>query len=920
MSKFIPKHKDISSQFNSGASTEPEPASESGSDVQQNEQQQPESRHLLLTRCRQGVMLSLNGLKSVSSTVIGQFTGPRQLHRRYWFWLGLGVGGGAIALGGGWLALEQSIPKSTADVFTFVRDDTITIKAADNTILQQIGPATRETLKIEEIPKPLINAFLATEDRRFEKHHGVDYQGIFRAAVSNLMAGGVVEGGSTITQQLARIVYFDQERTVGRKLKELRMAQKIEHDIPKDKILERYLNLVYLGSGAYGVADAAWVYFSKTVNELTLPEMAMLAGLPSAPTEYSPFVNEKIAKQRRDIVLLRMQDTGYITPAQAQEAIATPITTKRSNPKRLERKANYFTEYIQQELPKYVSKEVLAHKGLTVETTLNLDWQTAAEEAVKKTVEREGSYEGFKQAAMVAIDPRNGQIKAMVGGKDFYNQQFNRVTQAQRQPGSTFKTFLYTTALAAGFSPYRGYLDAPYTIRGYTPNNYGDKFRGWINIIDALTYSVNVVAVKTLIDVGWEPTIEIAKKMGIESPLTPTYSLALGASELNLLELTSAYGTLATNGVHTKAHGIHRIIDQRGKVIYEANFKGERAIDEETSAIMTWMLRNVVNDGTGRAAQLDDRPVAGKTGTSDEARDLWFIGYIPQMVTGVWLGNDNNKPTGGASSTAAYTWHQFMVKTVKNMEVEKFPERPSQLEGRKAIIQAQPIRGKGSTIRNSDSSESDSDKNSRSDSGSSSRSDSGSSSRSNSGSSSRRSYSDSSSSSSSSSSSRRNYSDSSSSSSSNTSENSSTDSSPSRRRRRRSSESQSESSNSSNSQSESRRYRSSRSESSQSDDSQSQPVRRSRRRRESVEDSTSRSSSDSDSTPRQSSRRRRRASQSASEEQSAATPVRRSRRRDTSAPESESQGSSTSRSSRREREYTPEAPPPEAPASRRSAD
>ncbi|HAA31837.1 MAG TPA: penicillin-binding protein, partial [Cyanobacteria bacterium UBA8553] len=764
----MPKHKDISSQFNSGASTEPEPepAPESGSDVQQNEQEPPESRHLLLTRCRQGAMRSLKGLTRVSSTVVEQFTGPRQLHRRYWFWLGLGVGGGAIALGGGWLALEQSIPKSSADVLTFVRDDTITIKAADNTILQQIGPATNETLKIEEIPKLLTHAFLATEDRRFEKHHGVDYQGIFRAAVSNLMAGGVVEGGSTITQQLARIVYFDQERTVGRKLKEFRMAQKMEQELSKDKILERYLNLVYLGSGAYGIADAAWVYYSKTVNELTLPEMAMLAGLPSAPTEYSPFVNEKAAKQRRDIVLRRMQESGYITPAQAQEAIATPITTRRSNPKRLERKANYFTEYIQQELPKYVSKEVLAHKGLIVETTLNLDWQTAAEEAVKKTVEREGSYEGFKQAAMVAIDPRNGQIKAMVGGKDFYNQQFNRVTQAQRQPGSTFKTFLYTTAIAAGFSPYRGYLDAPYTIRGYTPNNYGDKFRGWINISDALTYSVNVVAVKTLIDVGWEPTIEIAKKMGIESPLIPTYSLALGASELNLLELTSAYGTLATKGVHTKAHGIQRIIDQRGKVIYEANFKGERAIDEDTASIMTWMLRNVVNDGTGRAAQLDDRPVAGKTGTSDEARDLWFIGYIPQMVTGVWLGNDDNKPTGGASSTAAQTWNRFMVKTVKNMEVEKFPERPSQLEGRKGIIQAQPIRGKRAISGNSDSSESDSRSRSRSNSDSSS---SRSFSDSDSSSSSRRSYSDSSSSSrrsdsDSSSSSRRSDSDSSSSS------------------------------------------------------------------------------------------------------------------------------------------------------------
>ena len=695
---------------------EPERESASDSEVQQ-EQEQAKSQNLLLTRCRQGATLTFNGLKRVSSTVIEQFTGPRQLHRRYWFWLGLGVGGGAIALGVGWQALDKSVPKSTADVLTFVRDDTITIKAADGTIIQQIGPATRETLKIDEIPKPLIQAFLATEDRRFKEHHGVDYQGIFRATLSNLMAGKVVEGASTITQQLARIVYFDQERTVGRKLKEMRMAQKIDHDIPKDKILERYLNLVYLGSGAYGVADASWVYFSKPLKELTLPETAMLAGLPSAPTDYSPFVNPKAAKERRDTVLLRMQDSGYITPAQAREAIATPLSPKKTNPKRLERKANYFTEYIQQELPKYVPKQVLAKKGLIVETTLNLDWQASAEEAVKNTVERQGRYEEFKQAALVAIDPRNGQIKAMVGGKDFYNQQFNRVTQAQRQPGSTFKTFVYTTAIAAGFSPYRGYEDAPFRVKGYKPKNYSEKFQGWINIIDALTYSVNIVAVRALIDVGWDPTIEIAKKMGIESPLNPTYSLALGASEVNLLELTSAYGTLAAKGVHTKAHGIERIIDQQGKVIYEENFKGEQAIDEETSAIMTWMLRNVVRDGTGRSATLDDRPVAGKTGTSDEARDLWFIGYIPQMVAGVWLGNDDNKPTGGASSTAAYTWNRFMAKVVDKMEVEKFPDRPSKLEGRKGIIKAQPLPDKGVTEPIPSSSDSNSDNSSDSNSG-----------------------------------------------------------------------------------------------------------------------------------------------------------------------------------------------------------
>jgi penicillin-binding protein 1A len=679
------------------------------------------------------------------------------------------------------------------------------------------------------------------------------------------------------------------------------MAQKIERDIDKDKILERYLNLVYLGSGAYGVADAAWVYFSKPVKDLTLPEMAMLAGLPSAPSDYSPLVNEKVAKERRDTVLLRMQDSGYITPAQADDAIATPLTTQRSNPQRLERKATYFTEYIQQELPNYVSKEVLAQKGLTVETTLNLDWQAAAEEAVKETVERNGRYQRFEQAAMVAIDPRNGQIKTMVGGKDFYNQQFNRVTQAQRQPGSTFKTLVYTTALAAGFSPFRGYLDAPFTVRGYTPKNYSENFRGWINLKDALTSSINIVAVKTLIDVGWDPIIEVAKKMGIESELKPTYSLALGASEVNLLELTSAYGTLAAEGVHTKPHGIHRILDGRGKVIYQEKFKGERALDEESAAIMTWMLRSVVTDGTGRAAQLD-RPVAGKTGTSDEARDLWFIGYIPQMVAGVWLGNDDNKPTYGASGTAAYTWHQFMAKVVKNMEVEKFPARPSQVEGRKGIIEAKPIRGRRAFNINSDSSERRSESRrseNRAESDSS------------------RSRSDSDSSRSDSSRSRRVYSSnlssgSSSNSRSAVSENSSTEDRPVKRRRRRRSSTTSQPDIKSNSTTQaeqptrrrSRRRRSNSSENQVQQATEQQPVkRRSRRRRSSVESTNS-----SNNTTPSNSRRRR--SSRRNSESSNSEPRQSPSRRRTSRP------SPPAPSVQRRYEPAPAAPPPAPPAAR----
>ncbi|AFZ20109.1 transglycosylase domain-containing protein [Allocoleopsis franciscana] len=895
MSKFIPKHKDLSSQINSSASTESEPESLSP-DQQQEKTGQPKSSHGLLTRCQQGVTVTINGIKRVSTPVIEQFTGPRKLHRRPWFWLGISAGGGAIALGVGWVVLENSLPDSTADLLTYVRDDTITIKAEKGEILQQIGPATRETIKIDDVPKTLTQAFLATEDQRFEKHHGVDYQGILRALLSNIQAGDVVEGGSTITQQLARIVYFNQERTIARKLKEMLMAQRIEKNVDKNTILERYLNLVYLGSGAYGVADAAWVYFSKSVKDLTLPEMAMIAGLPAAPNDYSPLSNPKIAKERRDTVLKRMQNNGFITKAQADEAIATPVVTKPSNPKRLERKANYFTDYIQQELPKYISKEKLAQQGLTIETTLNVDWQNAAEEAVQETVKREGRWQGFKQASLVAIDPRTGQIKAMVGGKDFYNQQFNRVTQAKRQPGSTFKTFVYATAVAAGISPNRGYLDAPYTVDGYTPKNYGDKFRGWVNIRDAFTHSINVVALKTLIDVGWEPTIDVAKKMGIESTLHPTYSLALGASEVNLLEITSAYGTLATQGLHTNPYGIHRILDQHGKVIYEGKSKSERAIDQDTAAIMTWMLRNVVKDGTGRSAQLDNRPVAGKTGTSDEARDLWFIGYIPQMVAGVWLGNDDNKPTSGASSTAASTWHQFMEKVVKDMEVEKFPDRPTQLENRKPTIKAQPIRPKRAITKAIPNSDSDSDSASERNSERTSR---------------RRSRTENS------------YSGSS---RSNTSENTSLDDSSSRRRRRRrrSSESQSASQSSSESQSEtprrSRRRRSS-GENTSSTESSSRRRRSSGENTSSNESSSRRSSSRRSSSRRSSSRRSSsRSSDSNATESSNSTSTRSSSKRRRSSQRSEPSTSSPAPAPRRRRaryESAPAAAPPAPPASRK---
>ncbi len=627
-------------------------------------------------------------------------TPPKQrrrkpLYRRPSLWIGLVIlasgTGGAV-----WYyhKLESSLPDTSA-ISTFERDGTLTIKAADGTVLQQIGPATREKLKLDQMPKQLLQAFIASEDRRFYEHHGVDYQAIIRATARNLTSGDVVEGASTITQQVARIVFLNQDRSMGRKLQEAMLAQKLEREMPKQQVLEKYLNLVYLGSGAYGVADAAWVYFSKPVDKLTLPEMATIAGLPPAPSLYSPLVNLQAAKERRDIVLERMQEAGFITANEAEAAMALPLTVKPSTPKKLYSDTPYFTSYVQQQLPKLVSKEALELGGLTVETTLNPTWQKTAEKAVNQAITQDGVAEGFKQAALVAIDPRNGEIKALVGGRDFYkDSQFNHATQAQRQPGSTFKTFVYTAAIAAGFSPNKGYMDDKFVVDGYEPKNYGNKHYGWMTMRDAITQSINVVAVKVLIDVGFDPVLKFAQDMGIKSELKPTYSMALGAYEVNLLELTNAYGVLAAQGKATEAHSIRRILNRKGEVLYSSNVKTKQVVDPDTAAIMTWMLQNVVNSGTGRPAQLD-RPVAGKTGTSEEARDLWFVGYIPQLVAGVWLGNDNNDPTWGTSGTAAYTWQQFMQAAVKDLPVEKFPKLP-ELDDRKGSIKAQPVSPKRS--------------------------------------------------------------------------------------------------------------------------------------------------------------------------------------------------------------------------------
>ncbi len=629
------------------------------------------------------------GVGWVGKTVSKPFKGPKPFYKNRLFWLGSGVTGVLLILGGSWLFVDRSVSSySPEEALNYLRPGTITIKGINGTVLLQTGNATRETLKTWQMPDKLKKAFVAIEDSRFYEHDGVDYKGVARAMVSNITSKNLVEGASSINQQLARMVYLNQERSFWRKLREIRLAQRLNSGLTKDQVLERYLNLVYLGEGTYGVADSAWVYFSKTVDQLTLGEMATLAAMPPAPNKYSPFVNPEFAKKRRNFVLERMVDAKFITSAEAQAAQAEPLKPKRSPIRREEQQARYFTKYIEQELPQRIPAQAIKEGGLTIETTLNPEWQKKAEEVVNSTVRsNRGS---FGQAAMVSIDPRTGGIRAMVGGTDFETHQFNRVTQAKRQPGSTFKPILYATAIAGGISPEKTYLDAPFQVDNYKPKNAGKVFKGQISMRDALVNSVNIIAIKILIDTGFQPVIDNARKMGIESKLEPFYSLALGGLEVNLLEITSAYTTFANKGIHNPAHGINRVINNKGEVIYENKSKPERVFEPDTTAIMTWMMRGVVNEGTATSAQIG-RPVAGKTGTTDKERDLWFIGFVPQLVTGVWLGNDNNQPTGNASSTAAYAWSRFMTSAVKNTQPEDFLPRPENVDKRKPELKLDPI-------------------------------------------------------------------------------------------------------------------------------------------------------------------------------------------------------------------------------------
>lgn len=640
-----------------------------------------------------------------------------------------------------------------------------------------------------EVPQPLINAVIAVEDTRFFDHPGLDFWGILRAAWTNVKRGGKIEGASTITQQLARTLFLSPERTFQRKIRELILALKMELVLTKEQILEMYLNQIYFGHSAYGVETAALTFFDKTLSELTLPESAFLAGLPKAPTTYSPYKNYALAKQRQEHVLGRMADAGFITKTQAQKAIDTALSFKRQA---VERAAPYFLEDVRQRLVNEFGETLVYKGGLHVFTTLSLELQRLAEKSVTKGLRELDKRQGWRgvlrhedppavlpddpsavvpefgeivegrvvdasdedvtvlahgvigtislsdmlwakrrlpqgasvteaevvpvtsatqlvrrgdvievslqsavndeiqfqldqtpvvEGALMAIDPRTGAIRAMVGGYNFERSQFNRARLALRQPGSAFKPIIYATALNQGMSPATRVLDAPVVYdqedpgKTWKPENYEKRFFGPITLREALRHSRNVATVRLLERVGVHEVIQFSRSLGIHSPLNANLSLALGSSGVTLQELTSAYGVLANQGLALAPYTISLVNDQEGRMLDQHVFEPSQVVSKETAYLITHMMMDVIQNGTGKRARFIGRPLAGKTGTTNGFRDAWFVGYAPNLVTGVWVGFDSVEPLGQVESgahAALPIWTHFMSRALNTLPVQTF--------------------------------------------------------------------------------------------------------------------------------------------------------------------------------------------------------------------------------------------------------
>ncbi len=586
-------------------------------------------------------------------------------------WAAAGVVGLIVAF---FVMITWDLP-STDDLWEARGGQSITFLDRNGHVILREGAQNAPPVDLASLPPYVAQAFVAIEDRRFYEHFGVDVGGMLRAGAENLRAGRVVQGGSTLTQQLAKNLFLTNDRTWRRKFQEIAMAIWLEGRFTKDEILALYLSRVYFGAGAYGIEAASERYFDRPARELTLLQAAMIAGLVKAPSRLNPARQDiEAARDRATTVLNEMVNMGYISAAEREAALQDELVISRRNPAGV---LSYYRDWIDPMLNDIIGQQ---RDDFVVETTIDIAAQRSGDEALNAVLGDQGEARRVSQGALIAMDDEGG-VRALVGGRDYDQSQFNRATQARRQPGSSFKYFIYLAAMENGLTPWSVREDAPITINipgqpSWTPGNYTNEFHGPTELTRAFALSYNMVAIRVANEVGGQNVIDVARRLGVTSPLFNYHSLALGAQEITLLEMTQAYGAMASEGYNLQAHGISRIRRASSNETVWA-FRQEnrqRVIEERPMRYMNYMMRRVVDAGTGTIARINGRQVGGKTGTGNDYRDAWFIGFVPGMVAGVWVGNDNFTETGRVTGGSLPTeiWARFMPTALRNTPVREF--------------------------------------------------------------------------------------------------------------------------------------------------------------------------------------------------------------------------------------------------------
>lgn len=584
----------------------------------------------------------------------------------YWgfvlsIWCGIGVVG-LVAYYGSQMpsASSWSIPE---------RPPNMKIVSVEGTVIANRGATGGEALPLEEMSPFIPQAVMAIEDRRFYSHFGVDPLGLARAILTNVTSGRAVQGGSTLTQQLAKNLFLSPERTIERKVQEVLLAFWLEQKYTKDQIMAMYLNRVFFGSNAYGVEAAARRYFNKSARDVNLGEAALLAGLLKAPSRLSPARDPEAAEARAQVVLQAMLEEGYITADEIKTAMSQPPTKAK---RYWSGAGQYVADLVRDEVTMLIGKVT---EDIVVETTIDMTLEKKAEAALTESLSAEGEKVNASQAALVSIDG-TGAIRALVGGRDYAESQFNRAVKAKRQPGSAFKPFVYAAAVENGLRPTSVRNDAPIRIGSWTPENYDQKYRGQVTATQALAESLNTIAAQLVMEVGPDQVIKVAHRMGIESELQNNASIALGTSEVSLLELTAAYAPFMNGGYKATPHIVRRISKADGSLLYENNYlEPPKVLNDGVVAAMNAMMRDVIDHGTGKKAQLSGWEAAGKTGTTQSFRDALFVGYTSNLTTGIWFGNDDGqsmkKVTGGGLPAKA--WHDFMTAAHQGLAPAPLP-------------------------------------------------------------------------------------------------------------------------------------------------------------------------------------------------------------------------------------------------------